>query len=186
MAKYGTPNLDTLLDNNVYSYEPDDKIEPVLKKIVASNATTASHAANTVYFVRFRLRETKLVTGISIYHGATVAGSGAIGIYTFAGGTMTKLASSADAVLAGASAVTKYSFASPASVQLAPNTDYYATFGFTDATMTFLRQVTIAGVGLENNDVLSKATTYSAGLPTPIASVVAGGTIIPWFELRTN
>jgi hypothetical protein len=174
--------IDTGFQDDMDTWAPTDDIEPGLHGGTAGNSTTAPFSANDIILIRFRLRKAITCTGAKIYHGATVAGNIDVGIYSFVA-SPALLAHSGDALAAGASQVKKYTFLS--SLALAADTDYYFSIGATDATMTIMRQLTVAAVGSLQSRVMKKASAYSAGLTTPI-STPAGGTCVPWFALTTT
>lgn len=136
---------------------------------------------NTIYLYKLRVQQARSITVVDVANGATINGNFAVAIGTISGGTWTRLATTGVVAQSGASALQSPAIA----LDLVPDTDYYAAFGTDSATATFGRLVSalavMAGAG---GMQYSKATAYSSGIPSSLATLTASAAHTVWMRFR--
>lgn len=145
--------------------------------------TTAALTANVAYLVRFQLSAPRTIQKLAIRTGATIAASSVeLAIYsgTYNGTTFDKVATTGIITPATSSLVETAlttPFACPAGVP------YWAVMGNNVGTNTIGRTAIDGTLQVPGNQVTSKTSAWSSGLPAQITAPLTAPTVCPWIGL---
>lgn len=132
-------------------------------------------AANRAIFCLVRPKQTRAVSAIQFFVG-TQSGNVDVGVYTHAGGTMTRLASAGSTACGAGSAVQSINLSAP--VLLVAGRTYYLALSCDNTTATFARQ---ASASSAINTVGDQMLFVASSFPLDAShSGAAGSSFTPW------